>query len=141
MQIVGSDKPEFYLAGAKIREHLPHVNINQNNLIIYDENRYYGIITPDGDNVMYDHVVLDPFFVNPQNVFMVLTTVFKYGKVLNTFVAVKNARAIRLLQGLGFVTTGILRQSDGDYGIFSMTVDEWVNNRIRNHYIKNNNKN
>ncbi len=136
MRIVGSDKPEFFIAAAKIREYLPHVIMGPDCKIIYDSDRYYGIITPDGGNIIYDHVVLDPMFVNPQNVFMVLTTIFSFGTILNTFVEKGNGRAMRLLSGLGFINTGTLRQVDGDLEIYSMRADEWINNRIRQHFME-----
>lgn len=136
MQIVGSDKPEFYQAASVIKAHLPLVVVSPECQIIYDENRYYGIITPDGDNLCYDHVCLDPWYMTPQHIFMVLTTVFSIGTVLNAFVAPENSRSKRFLNGVGFTNTGTLRQADGNWEIYSMTSAEWQNNRIRRHFLQ-----
>ena len=136
MQIVGSDKPEFYEKAAIIKRYLPLVVPSPDCQIIYDEGRYYGIVTPDGDNLCYDHVCLDPFFMIPQNIFMVLTTVFSMGSVVNAFVAPSNERSKRFLKGVGFINTGTLRQADGNWEIYSMTSAEWQNNRIRRHFLQ-----
>lgn len=136
MHIVGSNEPAFYIAAAEIKKHLPHVEVAPSCHIIYAPGRYYGIITPDAGNVIYDHVVLDPWFVVPENVFMVLTTVFTFGDIINAFVENNNGRAMRLLSGLGFINTGTLRQVGGTLEIYSMRRDEWLNNRIRLHFCK-----
>ena len=136
MQIIGSDKPAFYNAAAVVRRYLPLVQIADDCQIIYEKNRYYGIVNIDGENINYDHVCLDPWYMTPQHIFMVLTTLFSMGTVINAFVDPDNVRSKRFLNGVGFINTGILRQADGNWEIYSMTVQEWQNNRIRRHFLQ-----
>ena len=56
-------------------------------------------------------------------------------EIINAFVAPENTRSARFLNGVGFKKTGTLRQVCGDWDIYSMTADEWQNNRIRRHFI------
>jgi len=137
MQIVGSDSPSFYRAAAVIREHLPLVAFNDGCKIIFDENRYYSVINIDNiGNVVYDHVCLDPWYMTPSHIFMVLTTVFSMGAVINAFVDPANIRSKKFLIGVGFTKTGILRQVNGNWEIYSMTRAEWYGNRVRRHFIQ-----
>ena len=136
MQIIGSDKPAFYNAAAVVRKYLPLVQITEDCQIIYEKNRYYGVVNTDGENLNYDHVCLDPWYMTPQHIFMVLTTLFGMGTVINAFVDPDNMRSKRFLMGVGFINTGILRQADGNWEIYSMTVKEWQNNRIRRHFLQ-----
>lgn len=136
MQIVGTDSPAFYRAAAVIREHLPLTAFEPGAKVIYDDNNYYAVINTDGDgNLTYDHVCLNPMWMSPTHIFMALTTVFSLGSIINAFVAPENTRSARFLNGVGFKKTGTLRQVCGDWDIYSMTADEWQNNRIRRHFI------
>lgn len=136
MQIVGSDNPEFYKAAAVIREHLPLVAFDDGCKIMFDAGRYYAAINTDGcGNLTYDHVCLDATWMTPTHVFMSLTTAFNLGSIINAFVAPSNARSKRFLKGVGFTNTGTLRQVNGCWEIWSMTAQEWQENRIRKHFI------
>jgi len=136
MQIVGNDNPVFYTAAAVIREHLPLVVFGDGCKIMFDAGRYYAALNTDGNgNITYDHVCLDATWMTPTHVFMALTTAFSLGSVINAFVAPSNARSKRFLKGVGFVNTGTLRQANGNWEIYSMTLQEWENNRIRRHFI------
>lgn len=136
MQIVGSDSPLFYTAASVMRKYLPNIEFMPSCKIMFDDGRYYGLITKNGDNVMYDHVILDRFVCNPEIIFIVITTLFNYGSVVNTFIDVDNKQAQRFVQGVGFKHTGILRGQPKDLAIWSMTAAEWATNKIRLHYIK-----
>ena len=134
MQIVGNDSPMFYKAAAVLREHLPFVAFNDGCKIMFDAGRYYAVLNTDGNgNLTYDHVCLDATWMTPTHVFMSLETAFGLGSVINAFVAPSNARSKRFLNGVGFINTGTLRQVDGCWEIWSMTGQEWQNNRIRRH--------
>lgn len=136
MQIIGNNDPAFSECAKVIRKHLPLVAITSKCKIIYDAGRYYGVVNIDGLNMCYDHVCFDPWYMTPQHIFMVLTTVFSMGQVINAFVAPSNIRSKRFLKGVGFIKTGILRQANGNWEIYSMTVAEWQNNRIRRHFLQ-----
>lgn len=138
MQIVGSDSPLFFKAAAVMRKYLPHIEFLPSCHIVFDENRYYGLITVNGGTVIYDHVILDRFVCNPEIIFIIITTLFSYGNIVNTFIDVDNKDAQRFVSGIGFTNTGILRQEPKPLAIWSMTVQEWLENKIRKHYIKNN---
>lgn len=134
MRIIDSSKPEFYVCASVIRKYLEHVVIAPDCKIIYDENRYYGLITVSGGTVMYDHIILDKMVCNPEFIWVVLTTLFSMGGIINTFIDVDNTQAQRFVKGVGFINTGILRQFPKPLAIWSMTVGEWENNRIRRHF-------
>lgn len=136
MIIVGSDSPSFFTAAAVMRKYLPHIEFLPHCQIIYDENRYYGLITKNGNTVNYDHVILDKMVCNPEIIFIVLTTLFSFGTVVNTFIEKDNVDAQRFVGGIGFINTGILRQEPKPLAIWSMTIQEWQENKIRKHYIK-----
>lgn len=136
MQIVGSDSPLFFKAAAVMREHLPHIEFMPSCQIVFDEGRYYGLITKNGETVIYDHLILDRTVCNPEMIFIVLTTLFGFGNIVNTFIDVNNAKAQRFVQGIGFKHTGILRGQPIDLAIWSMTAAEWATNKIRLHFIK-----
>jgi hypothetical protein len=136
MQIVGSDSPLFYKAAVVMREYLPDIEFMPSCKIMFDDGRYYGLITKNGNNVMYDHVVIDKFVCNPEIIFIVMTTLFSFGSVVNTFIDVNNKQSERFVQGVGFKHTGILRGQPKDLAIWSMTAAEWATNKIRLHYIK-----
>lgn len=138
MQIVGSDSPLFFKAASVMRKYLPHIEFLPSCHIVFDENRYYGLITVNGSTVIYDHVILDKFVCNPEIIFIIITTLFSYGNIVNTFIDVDNKDAQRFVSGIGFTNTGILRQEPKPLAIWSMTVQEWQENKIRKHYIKNN---
>lgn len=135
LRLLDSSKPAFYRAAGVIREYLPDVIIAPTCKIIESPGRYYGLITPDGCTVIYDHVIIDKFVCNPEFIFKVLTTVFQFGDIMNTFVERDNTASRRFLDGLGFVHTGFLRQ-DTILEIYSMTAQEWENNRVRRHFIE-----
>ena len=135
MRIIGSDKADFYRAAAVIREHLPDVEIAPHCKILVDDNRYYGLITPTGKTVIYDHVIIDRTMCNPEFIYTALTTIFTFAPIINAFVEQTNVASKRFLDGIGFIKTGILRQGE-DLDIYSMTVQEWENNRIRRHFLE-----
>lgn len=136
MQIVGSDSPSFYQAAAVMRKYLPYIEFRSDCKIIYVIDRYYGLITKNGQNVIYDHVILDKMVCNPEIIFIVMSTLFQFGTVVNTFIDVDNKVSQRFVQGVGFKHTGILRGQPKDLAIWSMTAAEWATNKIRLHYIK-----
>lgn len=136
MQIVGSDSPLFYEAAAIMRKYLPHIEFLPHCKIVFDENRYYGLITSNGGTVLYDHVILDKFVCNPEIIFIIITTLFSYGNIVNTFIEIDNKAAQRFVKGVGFINTGTLRQNPKELAIWSMTLEEWKNNRIRRHFIE-----
>ena len=136
MQIIGSDSPLFFKAAAVMRKYLPHIYFMPSCRIIYDENRYYGLITVNGSTVNYDHVILDRTVCNPEMIFIVMTTLFSFGNIVNTFIDPNNKPAWKFVQGIGFVNTGILRQEPQSLAIWSMTVTEWAANTLRQHFIK-----
>ena len=140
MNIVGSDSPKFFECAAIMRKYLPYIDFMPHCKIIYADNRYYGLITVDGDTVMYDHIILDKMVANPEVIFTVLTTLFSMGNIVNTFIDTDNAQAQRFVSGIGFINTGILRQKPKALAIWSMTADEWQNNRILRHFIKTTDK-
>ena len=134
MQIVGSDSPLFFKAAAVMREYLPGIDFMPRCKIMFDEGRYYGLITPYGDTVNYDHVILDRFVCNPEIIFLVISTLFTFGDIVNTFIDEDNAQAQRFVRGVGFTNTGTLRQKPKPLAIWSMTIDEWLENKIRKHF-------
>lgn len=136
MQIIGSESPLFFTAAAVMREYLPHIDFRADCKIIFEENRYYGLITKNGESVLYDHVILDRMVCNPEIIFIVITTLFSFGSIVNTFIDVNNAQAQRFVQGVGFKHTGVLRGQPMDLAIWSMTAAEWATNKIRLHFIK-----
>lgn len=135
LRLLGSDKPAFYRAAAVVRKYLPNVIIAPTCKIIESPGRYYGLITPDGCTVIYDHIIMDRMVCNPEFIFNVLTTLFTFGEIVNAFVETDNVESKRFLTGIGFINTGFLRQ-DQILEIFSMTAHEWQNNRIRRHFIE-----
>ena len=136
MKIVGSDTPKFFECAAIMRKYLAHIDFMPHCKIIYDDNRYYGLVTVNGDTVMYDHIIVDKMVANPEIIFMVLTTLFSMGSIVNTFIEIDNVDAQRFVKGIGFTNTGNLRQQPKTLAIWSMTIDEWQNNRIRRHFIE-----
>lgn len=135
MRIIGSDKPDFYRAAAVIREYLPDVLIMPECKIIVDDNRYYGLVTPNGGTVIYDHVIRDRTVCNPEFIFTVISSLFTFAPIINAFVEQDNVASKRVLEGVGFIKTGILRQEQS-VDIYSMTAQEWQNNRIMRHFTK-----
>lgn len=136
MILVGSDSPLFFTGAAVMRKYLPHIEFMPHCKMIIDENRYYGLITKDGQTVMYDHVILDKMVCNPEFIFTVITALFSFGNVVNTFIDIDNKPAWKFVQGIGFTNTGILRQEPKPLSIWSMTIDEWQENKIRKHFIQ-----
>lgn len=136
MKIVGTENPAFFECAAIMRKYLPHIDFMPRCKIIYDDNRYYGLITSDGDTVMYDHIILDKTVCNPEFIFTVLTTLFSFGVIINSFIEIDNTKAQRFVKGVGFTNTGIIRQSPKPLAIWSMTLVEWENNRIRRHFLE-----
>lgn len=136
MQIVGSDSPLFFTAASVMRKYLPNIEFLPHCKIIVEENRYYGLVTPNHGTVMYDHVILDKMVCNPEIIFIVLTTLFSFGGIVNTFIDINNEPAQKFVRGIGFTNTGILRQKPQPLSIWSMTIEEWQENKIRKHYIK-----
>lgn len=136
MQIVGSESPLFFKAAAVMREYLPHIEFMPSCKIVFDEGRYYGLITKNGDTVMYDHVILDKMVCNPEIIFMIIETIFSFGSIANVFIDEDNGPAQYFVRGVGFMQTGTLRQKPKSLSIFSMTADEWQNNRIRKHFMQ-----
>lgn len=136
MILVGSDAPAFFTGAAVMRKYLPHVEFLPHCKMIIDDNRYYGLITPNGGTINYDHVILDKTVCNPEFIFIVLTTLFEMGSVVNTFIDVNNKPAWKFVRGIGFTNTGILREQPMDLAIWSMNRQEWATNTLRQHYIK-----
>lgn len=136
MQIVGSESPLFFKAAAVMREHLPNIEFMPDCKIMFDDGRYYGLITKNGSTVLYDHVILDKFVCNPEIIFMVMTTLFSFGNIVNTFIDINNEPAQRFVRGVGFINTGALRQEPKTLAIWSMTINEWQTNTIRQHFIE-----
>ncbi len=136
MQIVGSESPLFFTAAAEMRKHLPNIEFLPSCKIVFDEGRYYGLITKNGGAVIYDHVILDKMVCNPEIIFMIITTLFSFGNIVNTFIDKDNVNAQRFVCGIGFTNTGVLRQEPKPLAIWSMTVQEWQENNIRKHFIK-----
>ena len=134
MKIIGSDKPEFFTHAAVIRKYLPRVDILSGCKIICIENRYYGLITVQSGAVIYDHIILDKMACNPEIIFIVMSTLFSFGDIVNVFIELDNDKSWRFVQGIGFTNTGILRQTPKSLAIWSMTVGEWKNNRIMRHF-------
>ena len=134
--MISSDKPKFFECAAIMRSYLPHIEFLPGCKIICDDNRYYGLITVSDGTVMYDHVIIDKTVCNPEFIFIVLSTLFSMGHILNTFIEVDNDKSQRFVKGLGFINTGTLRQDPKTLTIWSMTADEWKNNRIARHFIE-----
>ena len=84
----------------------------------------------------YTHVIIDKMCCNPEFIFMVLTYIFSVANICNCFIAQDNGASMRFTSHLGFIHTGVLRQFPKPLVIYSMTVNEWMNNRIRQHVIK-----
>lgn len=140
MNIIGSDKPKFFECAAIMRKYLPFIEFRSDCQIIYDDNRYYGLITNNGGALVYDHVILDKTVCNPEFIFKVIETLFSRGYIVNSFIDTDNTPAQRFVKGVGFINTGTLRQLPKTLAIWSMTIDEWQNNRIRRHFIKTTDK-
>lgn len=136
MNIIGSNKPKFFECAAIMRKYLPFIEFMSDCQIIYDDNRYYGLVTVNGDTVNYDHVILDKTVCNPEFIFTVIETLFRRGNVVNAFIEIDNTQAQRFVRGVGFINTGTLRQHPKPLAIWSMTADEWQNNRIRRHFLE-----
>lgn len=136
MILVGTETPEFFQAASIMRKYLPHIEFRPDCKIIADRDRYYGLITVNGGTVNYDHVILDKFVCNPEFIFTVITTLFSMGVIVNTYIEEDNVPAQRFVKGVGFINTGTLRQLPKPLAIWSMTADEWENNRIRRHFIE-----
>ncbi|MBQ1996897.1 MAG: GNAT family N-acetyltransferase [Alphaproteobacteria bacterium] len=136
MILVGSDAPAFFQAASIMRKYLPHIVFDPQCQIIYEDDRYYGLITVHGDTINYDHVILDKFVCNPEIIFIVMSTLFSMGSIVNTYIEEDNAQAQRFVKGVGFINTGTLRQTPKSLAIWSMTKDEWKNNRIKLHFEK-----
>lgn len=136
MIIVGSDSPAFFKGAAIMRKYLPHVEFLPHCQMVIDDGRYYGLITPNGGTVNYDHVILDRTICNPEIIFIVMSTLFNFGPIVNAFIDIDNKAAWKFVQGIGFTNTGILRQNPKPLSIWSMTIDEWQENNIRKHFIK-----
>ena len=136
MIITGSDKPKFFECAAVMRKYLPHIEFMPDCMIINDSDRYYGLVTVHGRTVNYDHVILDKTVCNPEFIVTVISTLFSFGNIVNTYIETDNTKAQRFVEGVGFIKTGILRQDPKELAIWSMTLDEWENNRIRRHFIE-----
>lgn len=140
MKVIDSQSPEFYTAASVIKQHLPRVQITPQHKIIYDDGRYYGLLFVVDDVATYDHVILDRTVCNPEVIFMVLTYIFTNADICNVFIDSSNGASQRFASHLGFINTGYLRQFPETLAIYSMTSQEWVGNRIREHFIKRHKK-
>lgn len=127
---------EFYEKAAIIKKHLPAVVITNEHKIIYEEGRYYGLLLVDNGVGIYDHVILDSSVSNPEFIFKVLTYIFSHCEICNSFINTKNMRARRYTQGLGFDFMGYLPYVDKTCAIYSMSIQKWLDNPIRKHYLK-----
>ena len=136
MIITGSDKPKFFECAAIMRKYLPHIEFMPDCLIIYDDSRYYGLITKNGRTVNYDHIILDKTVCNPEFISTVISTLFSFGDIVNSYIETDNAKAQRFVKGVGFINTGTIRQDPKDLAIWSMTAEEWKNNRILRHFLE-----
>ena len=136
MKVIESDTPEFYSAATIIKQKLSHVEITPHHKIICDDGRYYGLLYVIDDVATYDHVIIDKTCCNPEFIFMVLTYIFSVASICNCFIALDNGPSIYFTSHLGFVNTGVLRQSPKPLAIYSMTRAEWINNRIRQHFVR-----
>lgn len=136
MKVIESSAPEFYTAAAIIKQYLPRVEITPRHQIICDEGRYYGLLYVVDNVATYDHVVVDKMCCNPEFIFIVLTYIFSVADICNVFIKKTNGPSIYFASGLGFINTGELRQTPETLMIYSMTRAEWMNNRIRRHFIK-----
>lgn len=127
---------EFYENAAIIKKHLPAVVITNEHKIIYDEGRYYGLLLVDNGVGIYDHVILDKTMNNPEFITNVLNFVFSNCVVCNCFIDVKNKASCRYTQGVGFDFMGYLPYADKTCAIYSMSIQKWLDNPIRKHYLE-----
>lgn len=127
---------EFYENAAIIKKHLPAVVITNEHKIIYDEGRYYGLLLVDNGVGIYDHVIIDKTMNNPEFITNVLNFVFSNCVVCNCFIDVKNTASCRYTQGIGFDFMGYLPYVDKTCAIYSMSIQKWLDNPIRKHYLE-----
>lgn len=127
---------EFYENAAIIKKHLPAVVITNEHKIIYDEGRYYGLLLVDNGVGIYDHVIIDKTMNNPEFITNVLNFVFSNCVVCNCFIDVKNTASCRYTQGVGFEFMGYLPYADKTCAIYSMSIQKWLDNPIRKHYLE-----
>lgn len=127
---------EFYENAAIIKKHLPAVVITNEHKIIYDEGRYYGLLLVDNGVGIYDHVIIDKTMNNPEFITNVLNFVFSNCVVCNCFIDVKNKASCRYTQGVGFEFMGYLPYADKTCAIYSMSIQKWLDNPIRKHYLE-----
>lgn len=130
------DKVEFYEKASIIKKHLPAVVITNEHTILCDDDRYYGLLAVDDEVGIYDHVILDSTVSNPEFIFKVFSYIFSRCVRCNCFIDAKNMRARRYTQGLGFDFMGYLPYKDKVCCIYSMSIQNWLDNKIRLHYIK-----
>jgi hypothetical protein len=131
-----SDRVEFYEKAAIIQKHLPEVIITNEHKIICDDGRYYGMLAVNDEVGIYDHVILNSTVSNPEFIFKVFSYIFSQCVICNSFIDTKNMRARRYVQGLGFDFMGYLPYKDKTCAIYSMSIQKWLDNPIRNHYLK-----
>ena len=131
-----TDKVEFYEKAAIIKKHLPDVIITNEHTILCDDGRYYGLLAVNDEVGIYDHVILDSTVSNPQFIFTVFNYIFSRCVICNCFINTENKRARRYTTGLGFDFMGYLPYKDKTCCIFSMSIQKWLDNSIRNHYLK-----
>lgn len=131
-----SDRVEFYEKAAIIQKHLPEVIITNEHKIICDDGRYYGMLAVNDEVGIYDHVILDSTVSNPEFIFKVFSYIFSQCVICNSFIDTKNMRARRYVQGLGFDFMGYLPYKDKICAIYSMSIQKWLDNPLRNHYLK-----
>lgn len=131
-----SDRVEFYEKAAIVQKHLPEVVITNNHDIICDDGRYYGLIAINDEVAIYDHVILDSTVSNPEFIFKVFSYIFSRAIICNCFINIENKRAMKYTKGLGFELCGYLPYKDKVCAIYTMSIQKWLDNRIRNHYLK-----
>lgn len=127
---------EFYEKAAIIKKHLPAVVITNEHKIIYDEGRYYGLLLVNNGVGIYDHVIIDKSMNNPEFITKVLDFVFSNCSICNVFINTKNNASRRYVEGIGFGFMGYLPYVDRVCAIYSMSIQNWLDNRIRKHYLK-----
>lgn len=131
-----TDRVEFYERAAIIKKHLPDVIITNEHTILCDDGRYYGLLAVNDEVGVYDHVIIDKTMNNPEFITKVLEYVFSQCVVCNCFIDTKNLASRRYVQGIGFDFMGYLPYKDRVCCIYSMSIQKWLDNRIRNHYLK-----
>lgn len=131
-----TNKVEFYEKAAIIKKHLPDVVITNEHTIICDDGRYYGLLLVDNGVGIYDHVIIDKTMNNPEFITNVLNFVFSNCVVCNCFIDVKNKASCRYTQGVGFDFMGYLPYADKTCAIYSMSIQKWLDNPIRKHYLE-----